>query len=40
MPGVANILLSSYWKMGHWASKEEMETTIPLVWEQVNGLGL
>jgi hypothetical protein len=37
-PAVANLLLSTYWKTGHWASKKEMETTIPLASERVNGL--
>jgi hypothetical protein len=36
-PAVANMLLSSYWKTGHWTSKKEMET-IPLASERVNGL--
>jgi hypothetical protein len=29
---------SFYWKTGHWASKEEMEITIPLASEWVSGL--
>jgi hypothetical protein len=33
-----NILLSSCWKMEHLVFQKEMETTIPLASEQVNGL--